>query len=86
MTTAALTVEGEVSWNEAVGRVHREGNIKSCALEFDKKNRLLRRQTMGGSKIQTHGKARAEPKIGNGGCVLGRPWIPANEEWKDQGD
>lgn len=38
------------------------------------------RQTMGGSKIQTDGKARAEPKIGNGSHVLGRTWIPAKDE------
>lgn len=39
MTAAAQTMEGEVSWKEAVQRVHREGNVKSRALGFDKKKK-----------------------------------------------
>lgn len=51
-----------------------------------KNKRLLRRQTIGGSKIQTDGKAGAEPKIGNSSHVLRRTWIPAKDEKMKSGE
>jgi len=56
------TVEGEVSLNDAVQRVHREGNVKSWALEFDKKNDFLGDRQWVEAKFRHMGKHEPSPK------------------------
>lgn len=55
-------MEGEVSLNDAVQRVHREGNVKSWALEFDKKNDFLGDRQWVEAKFRHMGKHEPSPK------------------------